>query len=71
MGINITVDENLVAEARKLTGLGTDAAAVEEVLRRIFSGREKHADLLALIGKVKFFDGYDPKDLRGSKHDPD
>ncbi len=64
MGTNIEIDEKLVAEARKLTGLGADGAAVEEVLRRLFAGREMHADLLALVGKVKFQPDYDPKSLR-------
>jgi Bacterial antitoxin of type II TA system, VapB len=71
MGINITVDETLVAEARRLTGMSEDSAAVDEVLRRLFAGRSKHADLLDLVGKVQFFDGYDPKQMRSSRHDPD
>ena len=71
MGINVIIDEKLVVEAKKLTGLGADGAAVEEVLRQLFAGRAKHADLLALVGKVKFHDGYDPNELRRSKHDPD
>jgi hypothetical protein len=31
--------------------------------------RRKHADLLALIGKVRFRDDYDPRAIKFSRHD--
>lgn len=64
MGINVTVDEKLIEEARKLTGLKTDAEVVEGVLRRYVAGRYKHKDILDLAGKIEFRDGFDPRDLR-------
>ena len=71
MGINVTVDEKLLEEIRTMTGLPENTAAVEMVLRRHLAVRQKNQDLLDLVGKVKFYDGYDPKALRFTRHDPD
>ena len=64
MGINVTIDEKLIEQAKRLTGLSAGGAAIEQVLRNVFAGTAKHADLLALVGKVQFQDGYDPRELR-------
>ena len=64
MGINVTVDSKLIDEAKKLTGLKSDAEVVERILQRYVAGRQKHKDLLDLAGQIDFYEGYDPKDLR-------
>jgi hypothetical protein len=47
----------------------TERQAVEHVLKRYIEARQKHADLFALVGKVRFRDGYDPRAIRFSRHD--
>lgn len=64
MGINILIDEKIAAEAREITGLADDSAAIEQILTRVIAGRRKHKDLLDLAGKIDFYEGYDPKALR-------
>ena len=71
MGINVTVDEKRREEIRTMTGLPENSAAVELVLRRHLAVRQKNRDILDLVGKVKFYEGYDPKALRFTRHDPD
>ena len=64
MGINVVIDEKLVEEVRTITGLTDSNAAIEHLLRRVLLGRRKHKDLLDLVGKIDFYEGYDPKSLR-------
>lgn len=64
MGINVTIDEKLIEEAKRLTGLSAGSEAIERILRQVVAGTSKHADLLDLAGKIKFQDGYDPRELR-------
>ena len=64
MGINVTLDDKLVAEAKRITGLTGDREAIEQVLRRVGAGRDKHRSLFDLVGKVRFYEGYDPRALR-------
>lgn len=64
MGITVNVDEKLIEEARRLTGAASDSEVVETILARFVAGRHKHRDLLDLVGKIEFFDGFDPKGLR-------
>ena len=72
MGINITIDEKLVKEAKSLTGLSVDSAAVEQLLQRAIWARKRPTkDMLDLVGEVRLRDDYDYKALRGDTHDPD
>jgi Arc/MetJ family transcription regulator len=64
MGSNVTVDEKLLEEVRTLTGLPDNSAAVEQILRRVLAGRRSNKDLLDLVGKIQFCEGYDPRSLR-------
>jgi Arc/MetJ family transcription regulator len=64
VGINVVVDQALVEEARRLTGLENANDAVEAVLKRVVAGRRKNKDLLDLVGKVEFAPDYDPEALR-------
>ena len=63
MRTNIVLDEELVHEAQRLTGIRTKRALVEEALRVLITTR-KRKSLLELEGKIRFFEGYDYKALR-------
>lgn len=64
MGINVTIDEKLVDEAKLATGLTDGQAAIEMIVRRVLTGRRKHQALLDLAGQIQFYDGYDPRAIR-------
>ena len=53
MRTNIDIDENLIQEAMKLTGITTKKAAVEEALRQMVS-LKKQDKLKDLRGKLKW-----------------
>jgi Arc/MetJ family transcription regulator len=64
MDKSIELDDALVRETQEATGEKTERQAVERVLKRFIEARRKHADLLSLVGKVRFRDDYDYKALR-------
>jgi len=64
MRTNIDLDDDLVQEARRLTGIATKKALVEEALRVLIASRRRRS-LLDLEGRVSFADGYDYKEHRG------
>jgi Arc/MetJ family transcription regulator len=53
MRTNIEIDDHLLAEARRLTGVRTKRAAVELALRELVDRRRRLA-LLELAGKVRW-----------------
>ncbi len=59
----IELDDDLVEEARRLTGIGTKRALVEEALRVLINSRRRRS-LLELQGKIAFAEGYDHRELR-------
>lgn len=63
MRTNIELDDDLVDEARRLTGIGTKRALVEEALRVLIASRSRR-NLLDLEGKIAFADDYDYRRLR-------
>ncbi|MEZ4264821.1 MAG: type II toxin-antitoxin system VapB family antitoxin [Myxococcota bacterium] len=63
MRTNIFLDDALVEEARRLTGIETKRELVHEALRALVEAR-KRKSLLDLRGKIRFADGYDHKALR-------
>jgi Arc/MetJ family transcription regulator len=67
----IEVNADLLRQVLAATGAQTERQAVEQVLRDYVEARRKHADLLGLVGKVRFRDDYDPRALRFSGHDAD
>jgi Arc/MetJ family transcription regulator len=71
MDKTIEIDDELLRQVREATGEQTERQAVEHVLKDYLEARRKHADLLDLIGKVRFRDDYDPRALRFSRHDAD
>jgi len=63
MRTNIVLDEELVAEAMRLSGLKTRRAVVHEALE-VLVRLKKRRHLSDLKGKVIFADGYDHRELR-------
>ena len=63
---NIVLDDALVAEAKKLTGIRTKVKLVDTALKELVKSR-KRVSLLDLEGKIKFAPGYDYKKLRIGK----
>ncbi|MFC5193255.1 type II toxin-antitoxin system VapB family antitoxin [Algoriphagus aquatilis] len=65
MRTNIDIDENLIQEAMKLTGITTKKAAVEEALRQMVS-LKKQEIIKELRGKFKWEGNLD--EMRSSRH---
>ena len=63
MRTNIVLDDDLIREAQRLTGIRTKRALVEEALKVLITTR-KRKSLLEIEGRIRFFDGYDLKALR-------
>jgi Arc/MetJ family transcription regulator len=63
MRTNIVLDDELVAEAARLTGITTKRELVHEALRVLIQVRRRRS-LLELQGKIEFAPGYDHKRLR-------
>ena len=70
MRTNIDLDDDLVAEAMKLSGAKTKKEVVEMGLLELIR-RKKKKDLAELAGKIEFYEGYDYKKLRRTRYDPD
>jgi len=66
MRTNIVLDENLVEEATRLTGIKTKRELVREALRVLIEVK-KRQNLSALRGKINFAPNYDYKALRMRK----
>ena len=64
MRTNIVLDDELVREAARLTGIRTKRSLVDTALRLLVQTRKRRS-ILDLEGKVRFADGYDHKALRG------
>jgi hypothetical protein len=71
MDKSIEISDELVKAAQDATGESDERIAVETILRRHLSAREKNKDLLDLVGKIEFAENFDPKALRFTHHDPD
>ena len=63
MRTNVFLDDDLVEEARKLTGIKTKRELVNEALRVLIES-QKRKSLLEISGKIQFAPGYDHKELR-------
>jgi len=65
MRTNIVLDEDLVDEAKRLTGIRTKRELVNEALRVLIASRKRRS-IRELRGKIEFAEDYDYKALRGS-----
>ena len=63
MRTNIVLDDDLVAEAMRLTGVRTKKEAVTLALETLIHER-KRKDLRELRGRIRFRRGYDPRATR-------
>ena len=63
MRTNIVLDDDLVEEAERLTGIKTKRALVREGLRALIATKRRRS-LLELAGKVTLAPGYDYKARR-------
>jgi Arc/MetJ family transcription regulator len=63
MRTNIELDDDLVEEALRLTGIKTKRELVHTALQLLVAER-KRKNLLELRGKIEFAPGYDYKALR-------
>jgi Arc/MetJ family transcription regulator len=66
MRTNIVLDDELVAEASRLSGIKTKKDLVHEALR-VFIASKKRKSLLDLAGKIQLAPGYDYKALRNDR----
>jgi hypothetical protein len=63
MRTNIVLDDDLIEEAARLSGIRTKKDLIHEALR-VFIATRKRKSLLDLAGKIEFAPGYDYKALR-------
>lgn len=63
MRTNIVLDDDLVAEAKRLTGATTKREVVELALRALIDQHTRRR-LSDLRGKIRFADGYDHRAAR-------
>ena len=63
MRTNIVLDDELLAEAARVSGIKTKKDLVHEALR-VFIATKKRKNLLDLRGKIELAPGYDYKALR-------
>jgi len=63
---NIVLDDDLIAEATRLTGIRTRRALVHEALRVLIE-QKRRRPLAELRGKIKFAPGYDHKAARAGE----
>jgi Arc/MetJ family transcription regulator len=57
------LNDELVEEAKRLTGIKSKRALIDEALRVLILTRRRKS-LLDLEGKIRFAEGYDHKSLR-------
>ncbi len=63
MRTNIVLDDDLVEEAKRLTGIRTKRELVHEALKLLVTTKRR-ISLLSIAGKVEFVADYDYKKLR-------
>lgn len=68
MRTNIDLDDDLVAEAMKLSGAKTKKDVVDLALRTLIKTRKKK-DLLDLVGHIDLDRDFDHKKVRRTRYD--
>lgn len=66
MATNLAIDEKLLEEALRVSGLKTKKAAVNEALRE-FVRRRKQKNIVSLFGQVSMEQSYDHKRARKAR----
>jgi Arc/MetJ family transcription regulator len=67
MRTNIVLDDELVREAFRLTGVRTKRELIHTALQELVRVRRKK-DLTELAGRIRFRKGFDHKALRAMRH---
>ena len=70
MRTNVELDDDLVAEAFRLTNLRTKKELLNLALKELIRNKKKK-NLLDLAGKIELRDDYDYKSLRSNRHGTD
>lgn len=70
MRTNVVLDDDLMEEAQRLTGIRTKRDLLREALRTLISVRRR-LSLLDLEGRIHFAPGYDHRGLRARQAPPD
>lgn len=70
MRTNIVLDDELVREAVKLTGVTTKRELVDMALRELIR-KERRKDMFELAGQIEFAEDYDHKQARKLRHGTD
>ncbi len=63
MRTNVVLDDDLVNEAMRLSGIKTKKDIISIALQEFVTSR-KRKNILDLEGRIKFMDDYDYKELR-------
>jgi Arc/MetJ family transcription regulator len=66
MPTNLALDDNLIKEAQKISGLPTKKETVNTALRE-FIIHHKQEDIIEMFGSVEYEKDYDYKDMRNRK----
>jgi Arc/MetJ family transcription regulator len=66
MRTNIEIDDKLMKEAQRLSGLKTKRAVIDAALR-MFVRVKRQSDILKLAGKVEFWDDFDDRKDRSAE----
>jgi Arc/MetJ family transcription regulator len=66
MSTNLALDDSLIAEAVKVGNHRTKKEAVTAALREYVQAR-KRQEILNWVGRVDYYDDYEPKRLRDRK----
>ena len=66
MRTNIEIDDKLMKEAQRLSGLKTKRAVIDAALR-MFVRVKRQSDILKLSGKVEFWDDFDDRKDRSAE----
>ena len=69
MRVSVQIDEQLIQEARRLTGEPDDQKVADLVFRQFIDRQSKIQGMLDLVGKVRLADDYDYKALRAGDRD--
>jgi hypothetical protein len=66
MPTNLALDDNLIKEAQKISGLPTKKETVNTALRE-FITHHKQVDIIEMFGSVEYEKDYDYKKMRNRK----
>lgn len=67
--MNLSLDDSLIEEAVRVGNHGTNEEAVTAALLEYVQARRRR-EILELVGRVDYYDDYDPKRLRGRQGVP-